>query len=67
MTLKVVHTNTDGLLLARLKLRSFLKEVKLGITGIVETELASEIDVLKIGDGEYNLWLRNRKGKQGRY
>ncbi len=33
--------------------------------GIVETKLVSDVDILNIGDGNYNLWMRNRKCTQG--
>ncbi len=33
--------------------------------GIIETKLASEGDILNIGEGKYNLWKRNRKNKWG--
>ncbi len=35
------------------------------IMGNVETKLVNDVDILNIRDGKYNLWMRNRKSKEG--
>ncbi len=50
---------------AVLELEDYLKEEKPDIMGIIETKLASEGDILNIGEGKHNLWMRSRKNKWG--
>ncbi len=48
--LKVAYMNINGLMSAMLKPEDYLKEGKPDIMGIVETKLASEGDILNIGE-----------------
>ncbi len=48
-----------------LHLGDYLRSEKPDVMGITETRLVGNVDTFNIGDGEYNVWLRNRDNKQG--
>ena len=63
--LKVAYTNIDGIISTALELKDFLRKEQPDIMGIVETKLTGGIDALGIGDGNYNIWIKNRENKKG--
>ena len=60
--LKVANTNINGLISGISELNDFLEEVK---PEIVETKLSGQLPPNNVGNGQYNMWLKNRDGKQG--
>ena len=61
--MKVMYTNIDGALSCRLDLEDYLREMDTEIVCIAETKLKEGIsfDV----NNKYNVWRRDRRGKEG--
>jgi len=62
---KVTYTNINGIVSALTELNDYLRERKPDILGLVETKLSDSVEIQGIGEGQYNMWKRNRKGKKG--
>ena len=63
--LKTAYTNVNGLISAQVELNDYLREYAPDVMGITETKLNDNIEMNNLGEGRYNVWLRNRKEKQG--
>ena len=63
--LRIAYTNVDGLLSVRYELEEYLKIKKPDIMAITETKLSEEREAHNTGEGNYKVWKRNRKDKQG--
>ena len=64
-TLKVAYTNINGLMSSEGEFNLYLREDKPDIMGITETKLSEGIVLVNLGEGEYNIWRKDRRGKQG--
>ena len=64
-SLKVAFTNINGLISGITELNDYLSEAKPDVMGIVETKLRDLPPPNSIGDGRYNVWIKNRESKQG--
>ena len=63
--LTMAYTNVNGLLSALVEINDFLRIEKPDVMGITETKLTEVIEENMIGEGEYNIWVKNRTEKQG--
>lgn len=61
----MAYTNVNGLVSGLNEVNDYLTENKPDIMGFVETKLTDQILQTCIGNGEYNIWTRNRVKKQG--
>ena len=60
-----MYTNVNGLITGLLELNDYLRDNTPDIVGITETKLEHLIEAVNIGDGKYNVYRRDRKGKKG--
>ncbi|MPD02136.1 hypothetical protein E2C01_097695 [Portunus trituberculatus] len=63
--LKIAYTNVNGLQSALVEINDYLRVERPDVMGITETKLTEVFEENKIGEGEYNTWVRNRAEKQG--
>ena len=63
--LKVMYTNVNGLITGLVELNDYLRDNTPDIVGITETKLDHVIEAINIGDGKYDVYRRDRKGKKG--
>ena len=61
----MTYTNINGLLSGMVELNDYLRETEPDIMGVVETKLRGQLPPDSVGNGRYNVWLKNRDGKQG--
>jgi len=52
---KVTYTNINGIVSALTELNDYLREKKPDILVLVETKLSDSVEVLSIGEGQYNV------------
>ena len=62
---KICYTNVNGLMSTKLELEELLVRVKPDILVLCETKWKDEWGLPDIGDGIYDIWLKNRSGKGG--
>ena len=60
-----MYTNINGITPGLLELNDYLRENKPDIVGITETKLDQVIDSINVGDKNYSVCRRDRKGKGG--
>ena len=63
--LKVLYTNTDGLISKKLELNDLISERKPDVICLTDTKLLKDIEVDLLGWSKYNVWRRDRKHKSG--
>ncbi len=63
--MRILYSNVDGLISKKLELTDLLKSKKPEIVCLTETKLKDILDINLLGWSEYNIWRRDRKGKQG--
>ena len=61
---QVSYTNINGLVSTLTEVNDYLRAKKPDILGLVETKLSDSEDV-PVGEGQYNVWRRNRNQKKG--
>ena len=63
--IKIVYSNVDGLISKLMELKDIVKDKKPQVICLTETKLSTNIidDTLNIGN--YNIWRKDRKFKQG--
>ncbi len=63
--MKISYANVNELLSAQMELNDYLREYAPDVMGITEKKLSDNTEVNILGEGKYNVWLRNRSEKQG--
>ena len=63
--IKMVYSNVDGLISKLMELKDVVKDKKPQVICLTETKLSTNIidDILNIGN--YNIWRKDRKFRQG--
>ncbi len=61
--LKVSYTNVNGLVSSQWETDLYLREIKPDIIGVTETKLSEGNLLTSLGEGKYDAWRRDRKGK----
>lgn len=61
----VMYSNINGVISGILELNDYLRDKNPDIVGLTETKLREGEDLMKVGEGKYNVWKRNRVGKMG--
>ena len=64
-TLKILYTNVDGLVSKLMEVRDLIREKKPQVVCLTETKLRNSITNDTLGFENYNVWRKDREGKQG--
>ncbi len=62
---KICYTNVNGLMSSKLEVDETLHRVKPDMMVLCETKWKDEWGLPDIGNGKYDIWLKNRSGKGG--
>lgn len=61
---RVAYTILKGVISMKCELDEYLRLNEPDLTGLAEMKLSKGVEELNIGNRKYNMWKRNRRGKQ---